>query len=341
MTKAKSWTKFEVNYIKKEYNSEPGRIHEIATALGRTYDSIATKANRLGIKGGITRVRHLGVNPNEYEDLEELWGAIQHVQKYAQKLDNEVTNPVVNFSHIDHPILLWFLADAHVGAMNAEYDALEKRVEYLATINHGYGISVGDTTDNFLPSRIPQGMFKQIIPPSLQRQLIEHQFIKLQGKWLAVVEGNHENRSADVDDFHFSSQLARRLHCYNMGHGGLLTLKLGEQSYEIAMRHKFNKNSYMNPTHAPMQMRRLNYPSADIAIVAHNHQAAITEVHEPTKNRVYIRPGSFKGPDSYSRSVGFIETPHCIPSVILYPEKRMMLPFLNLDAAVTTFESII
>lgn len=333
------WKKWEIDWLKKNYNSDP---QSAANHLNRTYGSVQSKARNLGLLGARKMGdEFLGVDPEEYDTLEELWDVIDRVKTLYQKLDNENTNPVIDFKHFDHPILLWVLADAHVGSMGGEYSVLKERIELLSTVRHGYGISAGDTTDNFLPSRIPQGMFNQIIPPRLQKQLVEHQYKKLKGHWLAAVQGNHEKRSEDVDDFHFTSYLAKQLGCYNMGYGGLLTLELGKQVYEIAVRHQYRCSSSLNITHTCKRLREREHPNADISIVAHNHQGACEQLHHPDKSRIYIRPGSFKGVDKYSRSIGYNETPHCIPSVILYPDKRKMIPFLNIDDALTVFESII
>ena len=46
-----------------------------------------------------------------------------------------------------------------------------------------------------------------------------------------------------------------------------------------------------------------------------------------------------KGPDRYARSLGFKDTGSHIPTVILWPDKRQMLSFLNLEQAVAVSKS--
>jgi len=58
------------------------------------------------------------------------------------------------------------------------------------------------------------------------------------------------------------------------------------------------------------------------------------------KSRIFIRPGSFKGTDRYARQLGYVDTGAQIPSVIVYPDRRKMLPFLNLADAVTVLNNI-
>ena len=78
---------------------------------------------------------------------------------------------------------------------------------------------------------------------------------------------------------------------------------------------------------------------ADIVVVSHHHQAAVEQQPHSDKDRVYIRPGSMKGPDRFARSLGYAKTGSAIPTVILWPDKRQMLSFLNLEEAVEVSRS--
>jgi hypothetical protein len=80
----------------------------------------------------------------------------------------------------------------------------------------------------------------------------------------------------------------------------------------------------------------------DIGCVAHNHEAAIEQVVlQDGLDRIFIRPGTFKGIDRYGRSIGFNDVGSYLPTVILYPDRRFMVPFLHLEHAVGVYDSII
>ena len=172
-----------------------------------------------------------------------------------------------------------------------------------------------------------------MFPPELQKELVVNLYSKLKGRWIAAVQGCHEEFSHFADDFDFTKYLAHQLGCVNLGFGGLIKLMVGEQQYNIAIRHKYKYNSSYNPTHSAIQLVRFEYPEADISIVAHNHRAAITWMSHRDKDRVYVRPGSFKGPDRYARSLGYTDTGSQMPTVILWPDKRQMWVYQHLEDA--------
>lgn len=148
------------------------------------------------------------------------------------------------------------------------------------------------------------------------------------------VKNCHEEFSHDADDFDFTKYLASAVGAANMGFGGQVNLYVGEQLYQIALRHKYRYNSSFNYTHTCKRLREREYPNADIVCVAHHHQATIEQMAHSDKDRIYIRPGSMKGPDRYARSLGYTDTGSQIPTVILWPDKRKMLSFLNLEDAI-------
>ena len=134
--------------------------------------------------------------------------------------------------------------------------------------------------------------------------------------------------------------MAKHLGCSNLGFGGLVKLMVGKQEYQIAVRHKYKYNSSYNWTHAPKQLVRFDEKTADIAVVAHNHVTAIEHTEENDKDRVYIRPGSMKGADRWARSIGFSDSGKRMPCVVLWPNKRQMMTFMDLGQCADYMESL-
>ncbi len=309
----------------------------------RTCPAIRGKAVRLGLKSNLTVKANprpqfaVGLPSTNNMDFDELWEAAYAFQKAATMLSTRL-DPVDVVLDVDYPIALAFVADIHIGAISTPLDVVRNRFELMAQYPWLYLISAGDTIDNYLPSKHPQGMFGQIFPPELQKDLVENLYSKMEGRWIALVQGCHDDFSHQTDDFDFTKYMATKLRCANLGFGGQVNLTVGDQLYEVAVRHKYRYNSSFNFTHTCKRLREREYPNADIVCVAHHHQANIEQMAHADKDRVYIRPGSMKGPDRYARSLGYRDTGQQIPIVILHPDERKMMIALDLEQAVEWFK---
>jgi len=336
------WTEEELDILVKNYGINP-----IATWMNqlprRTWSAIQTKAHRIGLVSELYGSRPVIYKPSLPEvddvDFEELWESLYLTQRASQKLSTRLDDVDI-YVDTDQPIGVPFIADAHIGAISAPLDYIRTRFDMIADCPRFYPFSVGDTHENYLPGKHPQGTFGVMFPPELQKELVINLYSKLKGRWLGAVQGCHEEFSHTADDFDFTKYLAHQLDCANLGFGGLVKLYVGEQVYKIAIRHKYKYHSSLNPSHTCKRLVQMEYPEADISVVAHNHRAVCVQLTHRDKDRVYVRPGSLKGPDRYARSIGFTDTGASIPTVILYPNKRLMLPFLHLEQAIEVFRGL-
>jgi len=331
----KKWTEAEITILEKYYGLVP--IYEWKNQLpGRSWFAIQGKAKSLGLRSTLLGPVKIKYEPPlggmDGESFEELWEKAYAFQVASRRLSTRLDEVTIRLD-TDEPIGVVFLADAHIGAISTPLDEVQSRVQAIVDCPILYPISVGDTHENYLPSHHPQATFGVMFPPELQKELVIDLYMKLKGRWLAAVQGCHEEFSHSADDFDFTKYLAHQLECANLGFGGLINLHVGEQLYQIAVRHKYRYHSTLNPTHTCKRLVQMEYPMADIACVAHNHRAGCVQLSHRDKDRVYVRPGSFKGPNRYARSLGFTDTGSAMPVVILWPNKRQMLPFMNLEQA--------
>lgn len=332
------WTHDEESILKKHYgnmlNSELRAVH-LPT---RSVKSISGKALEMGLKSPQTRRKHtphpkMGQNLPVTEDLTELWDAIYNFQAASQGRSSRVDEAPVEVKTTE-PIMVGFLADAHIGAITCKYRDIVDRFEAMVGAPNFYLVSVGDSIDNYLPTHHGDGTFAQLVPPELQKQLVEDLYSRMKGRWLGVVQGCHDEWSHEVDDFDWNKHLARHLGCPNLGFGGTINLTVGDTLYKISLRHKYNFNSSLNLTNSVKRMRDF-LGDFDIGCIAHHHQAAVEQmVMGDGVDRIFIRPGSFKGADRYARQSGYRDTGAYIPTVALYPDRRRMIPFLHLEQGI-------
>lgn len=332
-TKTNEWSEEHMLYLDEHYGKE--RAVDIAQKIGKTFWAVRGMAVRRGLTSNLRRIP--GNATVQFMDkkmfssnmkIGEIWTKLEEFQESTFQLSTHQDEATIKID-TDKPIAFVSLADLHIGAVSCRYKELRETVDYLSTLNNVFIGSIGDTVDNYLPSWHPEGQFSNIIPPEIQKILVEYLYDKLKGKFLFLVQGCHDNASYITDNFDWTKYLQQKFDCVNLGFGGFVNLIVGNQTYRICARHKYRYNSSLNLTH-PVKRMREQFGDFDIGILAHNHQAVIEQLTHADKDRIYIRPGSFKKPDRFARQLGFLDTGSQMPSVILYPNKRIMLPFLNL-----------
>ena len=339
------WTSSEESILREYYGRIPVRLIQSQHLPHRTLKSVLIKASNMGLESplrGSSPRSPNKMNPTylpQTDNLRDLWSAVTDLQQASLRLETSVANPSLTIK-ASSPIIVGFLADAHIGAMNCKYSELEERFSLMSNNPHFYLFSVGDSIDNYLPQPHGSGMFDQLIPPALQKQLVEDLYMRMKGRWLGVVEGCHDNWSYTAGQFDWNKYLSSKLQCPNLGFGATVNLTVGSVPYRIMLKHKYRFNSSINLTHTVKRMREMQ-GDFDIGCVAHHHQAAIEQaIMGDGVDRIFIRPGSFKGSDRFSSQLGFTDSGAFIPSVVLDDKSRKMTAFLHLEQAVSYMESL-
>jgi hypothetical protein len=271
--------------------------------------------------------------PPDNEKMKKIWDTLKEFQQETRKFETAMQEVEIHIKD-NRPIAIAFLADIHIGAISTDHEALERVLNLIGNVDGFYIISCGDTIDNYLPSFHAAGSFEAIIAPELQKRFVEWLYTKIVEKIIAIVQGCHDEASHLTDDFDWTKYLSEKFQCPNLGFGGFINLKLGEQKYRIGAWHRIRRfNSYKNLTHIVKRCLEV-FGDFDVGCVAHNHISAIEVEDTTAKTRVYIRPGSFKEADRWARQMGYASTPARVPIVILYPDQKKMVPFQDFEEAI-------
>ena len=231
------------------------------------------------------------------------------------------------------PILLVWTADQHLLDAGTDHDAWDADVAIWTSTPGIYIIAGGDWANWFSPAVLPRAMPANTVPSDFTEPVIRRQIEKLHGKErriLAGVVGNHDEFPG-VAGWHPIDRIYQDLGIPNLGPGGRVYLRLGDETYQIEARHSFNYNSSLNDTNS---MRRIWEQAGcpDIVFTAHLHRATL---HTPVidgRDTVWARNGSYKQDDQYARSRNFVHTrpsPPDQPGVILFPDRHKMLAMRN------------
>ena len=218
-----NWTEEELEVIKTNFGVKP--IRSWANLLpGRSLDAIHKKGQRIGLyshikSGDYPPPRYEPALPKPTEHtFDELWESLVNYQRMSEEL-NTRRDPVDIYLDVDKPIGVGFIADAHIGSMDTPLDLVRSRFEMIQEQPWLYLVSAGDTHDNFLPTKHGGGVFGTMFPPELQKELVVNLYGKMKGRWLALVQGCHEEWSHDADDFDFTKYLSSSLEAANLGFG--------------------------------------------------------------------------------------------------------------------------
>ena len=239
----------------------------------------------------------------------------------------------------EKPALFLFVSDPHLFSLYCDYPAFRQHMELVR--EHGvYVITLGDLAPFFNPAlgRAAAGVFHQVFTPEEQAAAVKQWLVELEraGLLLTVVNGNHEGFLERVG-VSFANSFLPDLAVPLLSSGGLLTLKVGEQIYRLALSHRFRGYSRLHPAQAARNLMFDLWPQADIAAVGHSHQKAIEMTEVGGSLRVWLVAGTYDIDNPYGRREGFGDPVLGGAGVALWPKEKRLVPFWRLEEAIDVF----
>jgi hypothetical protein len=245
------------------------------------------------------------------------------------------------------PIAIAFPSDWHIGSDGTDLKRIKEDCELIANHPRVYCALGGDPIDNFIFAKMMSASRSQAEQVHVQWRLFRHRVQQLMASnsLLWVSSGNHDAwtvKASGIDGI--LSSLSGIPVCYTK-EGGFIYLTVGKQQYVIYRKHRPTRfNSHYNPLHFLKQMLRMGTPiEFDIGISEHFHQAdlEVCEYRPGSKmDRVLIACGSYKEKDLYAEEIGYYGGGYGVPTVILYPDRRKMLPFMSITDAIEALDGV-
>jgi predicted MPP superfamily phosphohydrolase len=258
--------------------------------------------------------------------VEELWDAVTEYQ-IAHNGQKTVCRKV-EMTYGDDFLLVIFLADIHVGSESSELRLIRYHMKEIARRTNVVMILCGDYTDNFITFAQNQ----QLIQPTDQQKLLEYIINTIKDKVVACIRGNHDERDKNVVDKDLVEMTCKMANIPYLGAEGWIEITVREQLYRIYAAHQGKFNSSLNQTHTVKKAFETK-GDFDIGVISHNHTGAIEQAPKWGLHRIYIRPGTYKIYDRYGINHGYGESEVCVPAVLLFGDRRQMIPFYNLEDA--------
>jgi len=266
---------------------------------------------------------------------------LRHLQE-AQALKKEMavgqreaTVEIANNNGL--PALIWLLCDTHIGSKGVDYDAFISHYELVLNTPGAYAISNGDEIDGFMVhlSGAATGVYETPITPEQQARLVRKMWKDLDdnGKLLAMSFGNHNdwlNRSG----YTFENTWLSDFNCPILNCGGLLHLKFGNQTYDLAISHRHWGSSKLNPTNATKRLMEHEYPDADIFFLGHTHQKECLQFERGGKRRTAVVGGTYKVEDEWAMKRGLSSRGQMGGATLaIYPDRNVVIPFYYVEEA--------
>lgn len=320
----------------RENGFAPIEVYNILEKEGYSvnYNTMRKYINPKNRKGKI-----LYKDKKEYgeEDVKAFITAIHDLQKKIHKLNKKQTKASFEIKD-DKPVCIAWWGDWHEGAIGTDYDRLDKDTETIANTDGLYWIGGGDYKDNYLTYGHAGSQYEQIIQPGMQDLAVKHRMKMVGHNCIALVRGCHDDWDKKIGDKDFIQTICDEVNAINLWHGGDLFIQLGEQKYHWKVRHKYKFESSLNLENSMRRIMEIQGP-CDVACAAHLHNPYYMERHLMGEHRILMRTGSYKVWDEFSQKLAGYKGKPGIPCVILFPDKKVMIP-LYLDRAVTVLKSL-
>ena len=231
----------------------------------------------------------------------------------------------------NRPVAIVAVGDLHAGHKSVDYQAVEDKLNLIARTDGAYACGLGDYYDGYLAGmgRISTGLYDAILPSPDAQEILALKLLRIcAGKWIGLTRGCHLDFSLQSAGHDILARVCRDLETINMGYGGALTVTVGRQQYRIYVRHKMK-----GVTPKSFRSALLEFP-ADAWITAHYHFTELAKM--PMQNpdypeTVFLRSGGWKTDDAYGKKLGVGRPVPGMPTLILFPDQRLILPFYGAD----------
>lgn len=281
------------------------------------------------------------VGADRFESLQKIFDSLIETQAALKGADT--TKPIIELELPEtKPSLIVFPSDLHIGGVGTDHALMRSDFQLIASTPGAYAFCLGDHTDNYNPVHHPTGMLQTVAGPQLQWDLCEMVMRFLGDKLKGGVEGNHDRFSGKAG-LTPCTTMYRNLGVDYLGPGGRVFVTLGSQKYRLELRHDFPFNSNMNTTNSQRRLSEITY-GADVVALGHRHFSDLQHVWRYGVEQVWLRSATYKTRDAWAEGqdlqFGYAPVPPDMTAVIVWPDKKKVLPFRNFHDAVVHLRAI-
>lgn len=261
-------------------------------------------------------------------DVDAYYAALKATNAAVMKLEKKQTKTSITIND-DKPIGIAFWGDWHIGDKGIDYDQLDADEELIKQTDGLYVIGMGDYKGNASALVHQAATQDSVATTDMQDLVVQRKFENTAEKHIVTIRGCHDDwdkRNANKD---FIQALCDITGAVNLWHGGIVNLTVGNVEYRIGARHKYKFESSLNTTNTQRSFVN-DYGPCDIVAFAHKHFYDLQQIKRMGMDMTYFRSGSYKRYDEFGQKLAGYEGIYGVPVAILFPDKRMVMPFRDL-----------
>lgn len=217
----------------------------------------------------------------------------------------------------NQPIAVCLFGDPHVDDSGTDLGALQRDMEVIKATDGMYAGCIGDVQNNWI-GRLARLWGEQETTASQSWQLVEWFVQDLTGKWMFMVQGNHDHWAGTGDPLRWIQKQAKV--SATGDHTVRLALRFPNgQEVRIVARHDFPGNSMWNPSHGQLRAAHLTHHD-HVLVSGHKHTGGYQMLRVPATGLLThcLQLGSYKIWDSYADALG-------LPSRLISPSATVII----------------
>jgi len=261
--------------------------------------------------------------------------AVDHVQQ-GQKLFSKAKSNQ-DFAKVtidtDEPIYIMALGDGHFGSWGTDYEVLKAVTDEILNTPNLYVVLLGDLLQMSIKLRGVLEVMDNALPPKYQMMLLDSWLQEINHKVLCSTWDNHSvMREENMVGYSKYAEIFERHTIYYNGIGHL-DLKVGNETYKIAVSHFFRGYSIENPCHGGMRYMRRMANDREIAMAGDSHNPGIIKYVDGDKVRCVVNSGTAQTNSGYAKRFFSLSTSSAFPVIKLDPNVHNATPFFTLNEA--------
>lgn len=275
-------------------------------------------------------IEHSIPMPPTYDEL-------KRIVTEAGGAQSRITRPPHSISlrvRTSRPVAIVFTSDWQVGSEGVDYDQFFDDIELIADHPALHAVVGGDGMDLFIKRSLDAASRTMAVSPTLQVATYEKVIERLGKSLAAMGTGNHEEQIFGATGIDWLLALARRKRIAYTGHGALIELQVGRETYAIFRRHKTRFFSSFNRTHTLKRLWEFAPEDAEVLVGEHKHVATTEPFERHGRQRWAVMCGTYKTYDRYAEAEGYYGMRALSPAVVFWPREHRMLGFVDFHDAV-------
>ena len=255
--------------------------------------------------------------------FEEHWGRLLELQSIRKETSLWKDELEITVNTGDFPYFAFRpISDAHIGALGTNYSQLQQHFTDIRELPV-YTAVVGDLGDMFGPTKHPEGMMGDAIPPDDQLSMMRRFFESYKEKILCTVQDpSHTDWVRQVSGIEPQRYLVEGLGINALKSGGLVTIHVNDITYRLLLFHQIGRfNSSLNVTNAGKRMLDL-HQSADVVVSGHTHIGSMEKGVRKDGKPMVVQLGTFKTSDEFGERKGLVPRPQVFFPTLFFDGRR-------------------